>query len=470
MKNVQIWLAGLLAVAVAALFVPSSVGACSTCGDTTPPTPVSLESAYYEGDGNVVFTWSKNQDADFGYYKLAVSKTNQNPSYPNEYAGWASSNRDQISLRLNYSQAKMTAGYTYYVAMSVRDSSGNVSTSNVKTISIPADATSKYSSKSYTKKDPVIAGVSNMAYDKNFRGGVNVAAAEFCTPYIITAPGKGGGPHIRIWNQENNSLQGQFLAFHSADRNGVNVAAGDVDGDGHDELIVVPATNNLAAVKVYDVDLGSDKLGDEVYSLKHQWIALGGAKVGASVAAGDVTGDGKAEIIIGAGPGGGPQVQVFRANGSLIQSFFAFSNEHRGGVFVASGGDFSGNGKEDIVVGEGPGYGSAVRIVESGTWRSYKSFDAFNKGVDSGTYPAVANVDGDADPEVIVGAGWGGGPQVLAYEKDGSRKTVNFFAYDSGFRGGVKVAAKYKPEEKKDDIYTGAGHGGGPNVRKINSY
>ena len=52
-----------------------------------------------------------------------------------------------------------------------------------------------------------------LAYDKNFKGGVNVATGDFDNngySEIITAPGQGGGPQIKIFNYQGN-LQKSFF-------------------------------------------------------------------------------------------------------------------------------------------------------------------------------------------------------------------------------------------------------------------
>jgi hypothetical protein len=67
---------------------------------------------------------------------------------------------------------------------------------------------------------------------------------------------------------------------------------------------------------------------------------------GVSVAVGDLNGDGVAEIITGAGPGGGPHVKAFSLAGGVVTevaSFYAYDPAFPGGVHVADA-DLTGDG------------------------------------------------------------------------------------------------------------------------------
>ena len=99
---------------------------------------------------------------------------------------------------------------------------------------------------------------------------------------------------------------------------------------------------------------------------------------GVYVAAADFNGDGHADIITGAGPGGGPHVKAFSGfDGSLLASFFAYPATFGGGVTVAAA-DLNADGKADIVTGPGPGGGSLVKAFNSADGSLLDSFVAFD--------------------------------------------------------------------------------------------
>ena len=109
---------------------------------------------------------------------------------------------------------------------------------------------------------------------------------------------------------------------------------------------------------------------------------------GVTVAAGDVTGDGVAEIITGAGPGGGPHVRAFSLAGggvTEVASFFAYDPAFPGGVHVAAG-DVTGDGVAEIITGAGPGGGPHVRAfsLAGGTSTEVASFFAYDPAFPGG--------------------------------------------------------------------------------------
>ena len=89
---------------------------------------------------------------------------------------------------------------------------------------------------------------------------------------------------------------------------------------------------------------------------------------GINVSAGDLTGDGMADVITGGGPGGGPRVLVFDGRDLLtpvggtqspIANFFAGNPDNRSGIRLAVK-DLDGDTKADLVVGAGAGAGNHV--------------------------------------------------------------------------------------------------------------
>src|SRR5262249_15490457 len=93
---------------------------------------------------------------------------------------------------------------------------------------------------------------------------------------------------------------------------------------------------------------------------------------GVFVAAGDVDGDGFADVIAGGGPGGGPRVfglsgrALMQGDQTPVLNFFAGDVESRGGVRVAVK-HLDNAGKADLVTGAGPGAGSRVTAYVGST-------------------------------------------------------------------------------------------------------
>jgi FG-GAP-like repeat/FG-GAP repeat len=247
------------------------------------------------------------------------------------------------------------------------------------------------------------------------------------------------------------------FAFVPNQNGGATVVGGDVNGDGILDIVTGVGAGSPPLVTVLS---GRDR------SILRPFYAYDqGFTGGVYVAAGDLNGDGKADIVTGAGAGGGPHVKVFSgADGSTLQSFFAFDPAFTGGVRVAVG-DVNGNGFPDIVVGAGPGGGPQVKVFSGKDGSVLDSFFGFDSGFTGGVFVAAGDLNGDGKADIVTGAGAGGGPQVKVFSGKDLSVLQSFFAYDAGFTGGVYVAAGDVNGDGHPDLVTGAGAGGGPHVK-----
>ncbi|MBU4347158.1 S8 family serine peptidase [Patescibacteria group bacterium] len=272
------------------------------------------------------------------------------------------------------------------------------------------------------------------SYSEGFLGGVNVAGGDVNgdgVDEIITGAGAGGGPHVRIFNSQGELL-GQFFAYDAKFRGGVNVASGDVNGDGVDEIITGAGAGGGPHIRIFNSQ--GELLGQFfAYDAKFRG--------GVNVASGDVNGDGVDEIIAGAGPGGGPHVRIFKADGRAIGQFFAYDAKFRGGVNVATADVDGGirDKKAEIIAAPGKGGGPHVRIFND-HGKILNQFFAYNNNFLGGVNVAGGDVDGDGVDEIITGAGAGGGPHVRVFEINGVI-IGSFYAFAPEFSGGVNVAA-----------------------------
>ncbi|MDP2933846.1 MAG: VCBS repeat-containing protein, partial [bacterium] len=143
---------------------------------------------------------------------------------------------------------------------------------------------------------------------------------------IVIGSGFGVPPEVKIFRQDG-SLINSFLAYDKNFNRGIQVALGDVDGDGVNDIITAPAYGGGPHIRVFD----------SYGNLHNEFFAYNPAfRGGAFVTARDVNDDGKAEIITGAGPTGGSHVRVFQADGTLLHEFFAFEPGDISGVTVGA--------------------------------------------------------------------------------------------------------------------------------------
>lgn len=188
----------------------------------------------------------------------------------------------------------------------------------------------------------------------------------------------------------------------------------------------------------------------------------------------DLTGDGVEDVVVATGPNGGSRIRILDGTTmrDAVTPFSAFEGSFSGGVFLASG-DFNRDGKAELVITPDQGGGSRVRVytVNGGGAAVVADFFGINDpSFRGGTRPAVGDVDGDGAADLIVAAGFGGGPRVSIIDGDSvltgrpTNLVGDFFAFEQTLRNGVYVTVGDVDGDGKADLTFGAGPGGGPRV------
>jgi hypothetical protein len=117
-----------------------------------------------------------------------------------------------------------------------------------------------------------------------------------------------------------------------------------------------------------------------------------------------------------------------------------------------------------LVAGAGAGGGPHVETFD-GSGQVTGSFFAYDSSFTGGVRVAAGDVDGDGIPDVVTVPGPGGAANVKVFSgKDGSL-LASFFAFDPAFTGGATVAVGNLDGQPGGEVVVAAGPGAGPHVR-----
>lgn len=263
---------------------------------------------------------------------------------------------------------------------------------------------------------------------------------------------------VKVYRINSAKQPVEIASFRAFPSGGVNVALADVTGDGIADLVVGHASQDSDVIIFRGVISGPQGMGFVATSRFTAYPGFGG---GVYVATGDINGDGKVDIITGAGYGGGPHVKVFSGASNFkttTHSYYAYDSNFRGGVRVAAG-DVSGDHIADIITAAGKTGGPHIRtwrgVGNSGTPTSLKSYYAYDANFRGGVYVAAADYDNDGRADILTGAGETGGPHVKIFSGRNDSTLMSEYAYASNLTHGVAVAGGYIFKDRSPALVTG---------------
>jgi hypothetical protein len=262
-----------------------------------------------------------------------------------------------------------------------------------------------------------------VVFEADYTGGVRSAMADVSgdgVPDLVAATGFGGGPRVKVFDGATDRVIADFFAYEPSFRGGVNVAATDLDGDGAAEILVGAGVGGGPRIRGFRSD------ATPVLDL---FVYADTLRDGVHVAGGDLDGDGRGEVITGAARGGGPHVRVLAASGLPIGDFFAYDPALRGGLHVAVG-DINGDGRDEIVTGPGSGGRPHIRIWD-GRGNDLGGFFANTDPDSYGTPLTVSTPDSDGKAIIVTGFGPGGPGVLFGFREGGNRIfTINPFGLE----------------------------------------
>lgn len=232
----------------------------------------------------------------------------------------------------------------------------------------------------------VVTGAQRQAlvYDHTFRGGVRLAVADVTgdgVADVITAPGPGMAPWVKVFDGASGNLLRTFLAYNPRWTGGVLVAAGDVTGDGIADIVTASDAPSAGLVRVFDGRSGS--------ILRTFW-AFAGTRWGSQVWVGDVNGDGRADVITAPSSAPTSEIRIFDGRTYALTRVDLRSRN----IAALSVGDVDGDRRPELVYSNGTG---PVRIMDL----NGRDLPPVDLGNVVGLRVAARDLDGDGKAELL---------------------------------------------------------------------
>lgn len=262
----------------------------------------------------------------------------------------------------------------------------------------------------------------------------------------------GGGPHVRLFRSARTGESDDLFAYDPDFRGGVRVAVGDADGDSIQDVITAPGPGMPPLIRVFS---GRDQ------SLIREFLAFdGNYRHGVFVATADFNRNRRTDVVCGSERGTPPLVRVFDAvTGQRLAEFTAYEPSFRGGVRVAVG-DINGDGTPDVITAPGPGRPARIRVFDGRNVQNVLAeFDAYDPAFRGGAFVAAADFSRDGRKEIFVGPDAGGGSHCKLVNGMTGQVVFDFFPVDPAFAGGIRVACRDVNGDGAPDFVCATGPG-----------